>query len=95
MEGYEVVRVDDVAEKMDIFITATGSKDIITLENMAKMKNNAILGNIGGFDHEIQTGALKSAPSVKRTNIKPQVDQFTWEDGHSIILLAEGIFGVT
>lgn len=90
MEGYEVVRVEDVVDKMDIFITATGCKDIITFEHMSKMKNMAIVGNIGHFDNEIQNDILQKAPNVKRTNIKPQVDQFTWDDGHSIILLAEG-----
>lgn len=90
MEGIEVVRLSEVADQMDIFITATGNKDIIKLSDMAKMKNNAIVGNIGHFDNEIETEALKSAPNVTRTNIKPQVDKFTWDDGHSIILLAEG-----
>lgn len=75
---------------MDIFITATGNKGIITTDHMSKMKNNAIVGNIGHFDNEIETEKLKVLPNVTRTNIKPQVDKFTWDDGHSIILLAEG-----
>lgn len=91
MEGFEVVRLLDVVDQMDIFITATGNKDIIKVADMAKMKNNAIVGNIGHFDNEIETEYLKAAPNVTRINIKPQVDKFTWEDGHSIILLAEGI----
>ena len=90
MEGFEVVTMEDVVDKMDIFITATGNKDIILAAHMQKMKNNAIVGNIGHFDNEIEYEALKKVPGVKRTNIKPQVDKFTFEDGHSIILLAEG-----
>ena len=90
MEGYEVVTVEEVVHKMDIFITCTGNKDIILAEHMKKMKNNAIVGNIGHFDNEIEYEALKKVPGVVRTNIKPQVDKFTFDDGHSIILLAEG-----
>ena len=90
MEGYEVVTVEDSVDKMDIFVTATGNKGIISAEHMSKMKNNAIVGNIGHFDNEIETEKLKNLPNVTRTNIKPQVDKFTWDDGHSIILLAEG-----
>jgi hypothetical protein len=85
-----VVRIEDVLEQMDIYVTATGNKRIITLEHMKKMKNNAIVGNIGHFDNEIETEALKKDPTITRTNIKPQVDKFTFGDGHSIILLAEG-----
>jgi adenosylhomocysteinase len=92
MAGYEVVRIEDVIDKIDIFITATGNKGIITADHMSKMKNNAIVGNIGHFDNEIETEKIKNVPNVTRTNIKPQVDKFTWDDGHSIILLAEGIF---
>ncbi|HMS24407.1 MAG TPA: adenosylhomocysteinase [Acidimicrobiia bacterium] len=90
MEGYEVVRLDDVVQKGDLFVTATGNKDIITFEHMKKMKNNAIVGNIGHFDNEIDVAGLYSDESVVRTNIKPQVDQFTFADGKNIILLAEG-----
>ena len=90
MEGYEVVTDEDSVDKMDIFVTATGNKGIISAEHMSKMKNNAIVGNIGHFDNEIETEKLKNLPNVTRTNIKPQVDKFTWDDGHSIILLAEG-----
>lgn len=92
MEGYEVVRIEDVIGEIDIFITATGNKDIIKAEHMAKMKNNAIVGNIGHFDNEIEYDALKKWPGVKRTNIKPQVDKFTFETGNSVIILAEGKF---
>jgi adenosylhomocysteinase len=90
MEGFEVVRVNDVLEQIDIYVTATGNKRIITLDHMKKMKHNAIVGNIGHFDNEIETEALKKDPTIKRINIKPQVDKFNFEDGHSIILLAEG-----
>ena len=90
MEGYEVVRIDDAVSNMDIFVTATGNKGIITADHMSKMKNNAIVGNIGHFDNEIETEKLKNLPNVTRINIKPQVDKFTFDDGHSIILLAEG-----
>jgi adenosylhomocysteinase len=92
MEGFEVVRTEDVLDKIDIYITATGNKGIIRVPHMAKMKNNAIVANIGHFDNEIETEALKKWPGIVRTNIKPQVDKFTFEDGHSIILLAEGIY---
>jgi adenosylhomocysteinase len=90
MEGYEVVRIEDVLSSIDIYVTATGNKRIITLDHMSKMKNNAIVGNIGHFDNEIETDNLKSNPDITRINIKPQVDKFTFKDGHSIILLAEG-----
>lgn len=80
----------DVVDKIDIFVTATGNKDIIMAEHMSKMKNQAIVCNIGHFDNEIDYEGLKAWQGVKRTNIKPQVDKFTFEDGHSIILLAEG-----
>ena len=92
MQGYEVVRIEDVLSIIDIYVTATGNKGIITLDQMSKMKHNAIVGNIGHFDNEIETEALKSAPNITRVNIKPQVDKFNFDDGHSIILLAEGIF---
>jgi len=86
------VRIEDVLDIIDIYVTSTGNKGIITFEHMSKMKHNAIVGNIGHFDNEIETETLKNSPNVTRVNIKPQVDKFTWEDGHSIILLAEGIF---
>lgn len=90
MEGYEVVRIEDVLPVVDIYVTATGNKKIITIDHMSKMKHNAIVGNIGHFDNEIETEALKKDPTITRINIKPQVDKFTFQDGHSIILLAEG-----
>ncbi len=90
MEGYEVVQLEDVVETADIFITATGNKDVITAEHMARMKDKAIVGNIGHFDNEIDVAGLKKAPGVKRNNIKPQLDEFIFPDGHSILLLAEG-----
>jgi adenosylhomocysteinase len=91
MEGFEVVTIESVLSIADIYITATGNKRIITLEHMKKMKNNAIVGNIGHFDNEIETELLKKDPTIVRINIKPQVDKFTFNDGHSVILLAEGI----
>ncbi|HNX01650.1 MAG TPA: adenosylhomocysteinase, partial [Candidatus Cloacimonadota bacterium] len=90
MEGYEVNVLQDVLSVGDIFVTATGNCDVITLADMKKMKNQAIVCNIGHFDNEIQVDALMEAPGVKRINIKPQVDQFHFPDGHSIILLSEG-----
>ena len=88
MEGFIVCPLDDVVGIVDIVITTTGNKDIITLEHMSKMKNNAIVGNIGHFDNEIQMAELEKA--TKRLNIKPQVDKFIFPDGHGIIMLAEG-----
>jgi adenosylhomocysteinase len=90
MEGYEVNVLQDVLAEADILVTATGNCDVITLEDMKKMKNQAIVCNIGHFDNEIQVDALIEAPGIKRVNIKPQVDQFFFPDGHSIILLSEG-----
>jgi adenosylhomocysteinase len=90
MEGYEVVRVEDVIETADLFITATGNKNIITVEHMARMKHNAIVGNIGHFDNEIDMAGLAKKKGVKRVVIKPQVDEYVFPDGHSVIILAEG-----
>ena len=90
MEGYEVVTVEDALPIGDIYVTTTGNVDIITVEHMEKMKNSAIVCNIGHFDSEIQVEKLKKYPGIQRRNIKPQVDQFFFPDGHSIILLAEG-----
>ena len=90
MEGYEVVRVEDVIETADLFITATGNKNIITVEHMARMKHNAIVGNIGHFDNEIDMAGLFRQSDIQRVNIKPQVDEFVFPDGHSVIVLAEG-----
>ena len=88
MEGFSVVRLSSVVDKADIFITTTGNKDIIMTADMAKMKNNAIVGNIGHFDNEIDMENLMKA--TKRENIKPQVDRFVFPDGHGVIVLAEG-----
>ncbi|MGD9128903.1 MAG: adenosylhomocysteinase [Candidatus Woesebacteria bacterium] len=90
MEGFEVKTIEDVAEEVDIFVTATGCKDVITLKHMKKMKDAAIVCNIGHFDVEIQVKKLMDYPKIKRTTIKPQVDVFTFPNGKRIILLAEG-----
>jgi adenosylhomocysteinase len=90
MEGYEVTTIEDTLGRGDIYIAATGNLDIITLAHMERMKDQAIVANIGHFDNEIQVDALNSAKGVKRTNIKPQVDKYTFSDGHEIFLLAEG-----
>ncbi|HTO01818.1 MAG TPA: adenosylhomocysteinase, partial [Microthrixaceae bacterium] len=90
MEGYQVVRLEDVVATADIFITTTGNKDIITAEHMALMKHNAIVGNIGHFDNEIDMAGLFRQSDIQRVQIKPQVDEFVFPDGHSIIVLAEG-----
>jgi adenosylhomocysteinase len=90
MDGYQVVTLDDVVETADIFITATGNKDIITAADMARMKHQAIVGNIGHFDNEIDMAGLTKLPGIERVNIKPQVDEWRFEDGHSILVLSEG-----
>jgi adenosylhomocysteinase len=92
MEGYQVTTLESVLETADIFITATGNKDIITAEHMSKMKDKAIVGNIGHFDNEIDMAGLKKLESkgVKRVNIKPQYDEYVFPDGHSVMILAEG-----
>ncbi|KAA0023981.1 adenosylhomocysteinase [Antrihabitans cavernicola] len=90
MEGYEVKTVEEAVGWADIIITATGNQGIITFEHMQNMKHQAILGNIGHFDDEIEMARLESAPGVTRVNIKPQVDEFQFADGHSIIVLSEG-----
>jgi adenosylhomocysteinase len=90
MEGYEVTTIDDVVGEVDIFITATGNKDIIMVKHMEKMKNNAIVGNIGHFDNEMDMAGLENFPGIKIDNIKPQVDRFIFPDGHGVIVLASG-----
>jgi adenosylhomocysteinase len=90
MNGYQVARLEDVVETADIFITATGNKDIIMAEDMARMKHQAIVGNIGHFDNEIDMAGLAKVPGVTRINVKPQVDEWRFADGHSIIVLSEG-----
>ena len=90
MEGYEVVTLEDVMETADIFITATGNKGIISASHMARMKHQAIVGNIGHFDNEIDMAGLQDMSDVQRENIKPQVDEYVFPDGHSVIILSEG-----
>jgi adenosylhomocysteinase len=90
MDGFQVVRLDDVVEAADIFITATGNKDIITAADMERMKHQAIVGNIGHFDNEIDISGLTRLDGIERINIKPQVDQWRFSDGHSILVLSEG-----
>merc|ERR1712205_80872 len=90
MEGFHVVTLESVVGEMDIFVTTTGNFNIIRLEHMQKMKNNAIVGNIGHFDNEIQMAELEGFPGIKVENIKPQVDRFEFPDGHGIIVLASG-----
>ena len=90
MDGYEVVLLDDVVEKADIFVTATGNLNILTADHMKKMKHNAIVGNIGHFDNEIHMAGLAKVQGIEKINIKPQVDEWRFADGHSIIVLSEG-----
>jgi adenosylhomocysteinase len=90
MEGFQVQTLEDVVESADIFITATGNKDIITADHMSRMKHQAIVGNIGHFDNEIDMAGLAKLPGVERVNIKPQVDEWVFQDGHSVIVLSEG-----
>ncbi|MGE5393585.1 MAG: adenosylhomocysteinase [Candidatus Saccharibacteria bacterium] len=90
MEGFEVKTMEDVVSEGNIFVTTTGNKDIITLEHLSAMKDQSIVCNIGHFDNEIQVARLESFSGIKKTNIKPQVDKYTFPDGHSIFLLAEG-----
>jgi adenosylhomocysteinase len=90
MQGYQVVRLDDVLETADVFITTTGNRDIIMAADMARMKHQAIVGNIGHFDNEIDMAGLAKTPGIVRVNIKPQVDEWVFPDGHSIIVLSEG-----
>jgi len=90
LEGFQVARIEDVIDKADLVITTTGNKDIITTDLMQKMKHQAILGNVGHFDNEIDMAGLGRIPGVKRVNIKPQVDEWVFPDGHTIIVLSEG-----
>jgi len=90
MEGFQVVTMEDVVGEIDIFTSATGNFDIITLEHMKKMKNNAIVGNIGHFDNEIDMAGIEGFAGIKVENIKPQVDRFVFPDGHGVIILASG-----
>jgi adenosylhomocysteinase len=90
MDGYQVATLDDVVASADIFVTATGNLHIITAEHMSRMKHQAIVGNIGHFDNEIDMAGLARLPGIKRNTIKPQVDEWVFPDGHSIIVLSEG-----
>ena len=90
MDGYQVARMEDVVETADIFVSATGNFHIITAEHMSRMKHQAIVGNIGHFDNEIDMAGLARLPGIKRLNIKPQVDEWTFPDGHGVIVLSEG-----
>merc|ERR1711943_52986 len=90
MEGFQVAALESVVGEIDIFVSTTGNFNIIRLEHMQKMKNNAIVGNIGHFDNEIQMAGLEGFPGIKVENIKPQVDRFEFPDGHGVIVLAAG-----
>jgi adenosylhomocysteinase len=90
MQGYEVVTLDDVVDSADIFVTATGNRDVISAAQMARMKHQAIVGNIGHFDNEIDIAGLENDDAVERINIKPQVDEWRFADGHGVIVLSEG-----
>merc|ERR1712086_228347 len=90
MEGFQVATMDEVVGEIDIFVTTTGNYKIISIESMKKMKNNAIVGNIGHFDNEIEMESLEKFPGMKVENIKPQVDRFIFPDGHGVIVLASG-----
>jgi adenosylhomocysteinase len=90
MEGFEVRRLEEVVETADIFITATGNRDVITADHMARMKHQAIVGNIGHFDNEIDIAGLRREPGIEKVNVKPQVDEWVFPDGHAIIVLSEG-----
>ncbi|MFP8879811.1 MAG: adenosylhomocysteinase, partial [Myxococcota bacterium] len=90
MEGFQVLPLEDVLESADLFITTTGNFDIITADHMARMKDKAIVGNIGHFDNEIDMAGLKKTAGIKQVNIKPQYDEWVFPDGHSVLILAEG-----
>jgi adenosylhomocysteinase len=90
MDGFQVATVDDVVRVADIFITATGDRDVLTAEHMSRMKHQAIVGNIGHFDNEIDMAGLARVPGIRRVNIKPQVDEWRFPDGHAVIVLSEG-----
>jgi len=90
MQGYEVNTLEDCIDYADIFITTTGNKDVITVEHMKKMKDKAIVGNIGHFDNEIDMAGLEKYPGVERIHVKPQYDEFRFPDGHGVMILAEG-----
>ncbi|HEY9522577.1 MAG TPA: adenosylhomocysteinase, partial [Thermopolyspora sp.] len=90
MDGFQVTTLDDIVSSADIFVTCTGNYNIITADHMAKMKHQAIVSNIGHFDNEIDMAGLAKTPGIQKINIKPQVDEWAFPDGHTIIVLAEG-----
>jgi adenosylhomocysteinase len=90
MEGYGVVKLETIVGEADIFVTATGNKKVISAEDMSKMKNNAIVGNIGHFDNEIDMAGMRNWPGITKVNIKPQLDRWVFPDGHGVLVLAEG-----
>jgi adenosylhomocysteinase len=90
MDGYQVTTLEDALPQVDIFVTATGNKDIITADHMSRMKHQAIVGNIGHFDNEIDMAGLAAIPGIKKINVKPQVDEWVFPDGRTIIVLSEG-----
>jgi adenosylhomocysteinase len=90
MDGYQVATVEDFVATADIFVSATGNRSVLTAEHMTAMKHQAIVGNIGHFDNEIDMAGLAKVPGVSRVNIKPQVDKWVFPDGHAVIVLAEG-----
>jgi adenosylhomocysteinase len=90
MEGFEVRPLEEVVARADLFVTATGNCDVITAAHMARMKDKAIVGNIGHFDNEIDMAGLKKVPGIRKQNVKPQYDEWVFPDGHSVLVLAEG-----
>jgi adenosylhomocysteinase len=90
MDGYQVVKLEDVVDTADIFVTATGNRDVITADHMSRMKHQAIVGNIGHFDNEIDMAGLERLDGIEKINIKPQVDEWQFPDGHAILVLSEG-----
>jgi adenosylhomocysteinase len=90
MEGYQVLTIEDCIGYADIFVTATGNYNVITVDHMKRMKNNAVVGNIGHFDNEIDMAGLSKFPGIRHENIKPQTDRWVFPDGHGVIVLAEG-----
>jgi len=90
MEGFQVVKLETVIDKVDLVVSATGNKDIVRIEHMERMKNNCIVANIGHFDNEIDMNGLKNYPGIKKVNVKPQTDRWIFPDGHGVIVLAEG-----
>jgi adenosylhomocysteinase len=90
MDGFQVTTLDDIVGRADIFVSATGNRDVVTADHMSRMKHQAIVGNIGHFDNEIDMAGLAKTPGIKRVNIKPQVDSWVFADGHAVIVLSEG-----